>query len=370
MHIAYYITAHGYGHGVRSCDILAALLDRHPGVRVTVTTDLPEGFLRSRLAGADGRLEVRPGAFDVGMVQKDSIRVDVDATLREALDLLADRPRLADYEAAFLRGEGADLVVADIPSIPIEAAAEAGVPAVAVGNFSWDWIYGPFARRDPRWREIIRMFEEGYRQARLLLKLPFSPAMSVFSSREEIPLLAEPGRARRTELAEHTGARTDRRWVLLSFTSLEWDAAALARVEALDAFEFFTVKPLEWAGRRNIHAVDRRVIGFSDVLASADAVISKPGYGILSDCVANAKPFIYAEREDFIEYPLLESELKRVLRNVHIPAADLYAGRLADALEALESAPPPPETMARGGAAVVADRLAGMGRGTRRHPLA
>ena len=25
-HIAYYVTAHGYGHGVRSCDILGALL--------------------------------------------------------------------------------------------------------------------------------------------------------------------------------------------------------------------------------------------------------------------------------------------------------------------------------------------------------
>jgi len=86
MHMAYYVTAHGYGHGVRSCDILTALLARHPHIRVTVTTDLPEAFLRSRLQGADGRLRVRPGAFDVGMVQKDSIRVDVDATLDEALE--------------------------------------------------------------------------------------------------------------------------------------------------------------------------------------------------------------------------------------------------------------------------------------------
>ena len=350
LHIAYYVTAHGYGHGVRAADILGALRAAHPAVKITVTTDLPESFLRSRLPQADGRLVVRPGAFDVGMVQKDSIRVDVGATLAEALELLAERSRLVDYEAEMLRGEGADLVVADIPAIPLEAAAEAGIPAAAVGNFAWDWIYAPFAARDPRWRPVIRMFEEGYRKAKLLLKLPFSPAMAVFPKYVDLPLLAKPGRPRRAELAQLTRADERKRWVLLSFTSLAWDEAALRAVEELSGCEFFTVKPLEWPGFRNVHAVDRQAVGFSDVLASCDVVVSKPGYGILSDCVANAKPLVYAEREDFVEYPLLERELKRFLINVHIPAVDLYAGRLGPALAAIEKAPAPPETLSGGGA--------------------
>jgi hypothetical protein len=226
-HIAYYITAHGYGHGVRSCDILGALLAAHPGVKITVTTDLPEGFLRSRVDS--GNLVVRPGAFDVGMVQKDSIRVDVGATLDEALELVEERAQLVDYEAEMLRGEGADLVVADIPSIPIEAAAEAGIPAVAVGNFSWDWIYAPFVARDPRWRPVIRLFEEGYRQAKLLLKLPFSPAMAVFPEAGGHSAAGEAGAgaARGTGRADRGGRA--KRWVLLSFTTLDWDEAALRR---------------------------------------------------------------------------------------------------------------------------------------------
>ena len=356
-HIAYYVTAHGYGHGVRSCDVLAALLAAHPGLKITVTTDLPENFLRSRLPSGDGRLVVRPGAFDVGMVQKDSIRVDVDATLDAALELVAERDQLIDYEAEMLRGENADLVVADIPAIPLEAAAEAGIPAVAMGNFSWDWIYAPFAARDPRWRPVIRAFEAGYRKAKLLLKLPFSPAMSVFPKHVDVPLLAKPGRSRRAELATRTGADPAKRWILLSFTTLDWDEAALREVEALRAYEFFTVKPLDWPGRRNVHSIDRMQVGFSDVLASCDAVVTKPGYGILSDCVANAKPIVYAEREDFIEYPLLEKELKRFLKNVHVPAADLYAGWLGPALAAIESAPAPPETLAGGGAEKVVEIL-------------
>jgi hypothetical protein len=360
MHIAYYITAHGYGHGVRSGDILGALRAADPGVQITVTTDLPEGFLRSRLGNANGRLKVRPGAFDVGMVQKDSIRVDVEATLMEALALVADRPQRIDSEAEMLRDAGADLVVADIPAIPLEAAAAAGIPAAAVGNFSWDWIYAPFVARDPRWRHVIHMFETGYRQAKLLLKLPFAPAMPVFPRQVELPLLAKPGQSRRRELAGLTGADPGKRWVLLSFTTLDWDEAALQAVEQLADHEFFTVKPLAWPGRRNVHAVNREVLGFADVLASCDAVVTKPGYGILSDCVANAKPMVYTEREDFIEYPLLERELQRFLKNVHIPAVDLYAGRLGAALAAIETAPEPREQLAGGGAEQAAEILMGM----------
>ena len=149
--------------------------------------------------------------------------------------------------------------------------------------------------------------------------------------------------------------------MLLSFTTLGWDDGALAAVESLEGHEFFTVKPLAWPGRRNIHAVDRMRMVFSDVLASCDVVVTKPGYGILSDCVANAKPIVYAEREDFIEYPLLERELKRYLKNVHVPAADLYAGRLGPALAAMREVPEPAETLPSGGAEMVADILLGMG---------
>jgi hypothetical protein len=348
MRFAYYITAHGYGHGVRSCDILSALLKGYPGVQVTVTTDLPESFLRNRVP-YEG-LTIRQGAFDVGMVQTDSIRVDVDATLEQALQLVEKRPALLRSEVEFLRELGADRVVVDIPSIPIGAAKQAGIPAVAVGNFSWDWIYSPFVERDPRWQSVVDLFEEGYRQADLLLKLPFSPAMAIFSKQVDIPLLAQPGPSRREDIAAMTGADLSKKWVLLSFTTLDWEKNALNEVEALTEYEFFTVKPLSWTGCRNIHSVDRAQVGFPSVLASADIVVTKPGFGILSECVVSGKPMIYAERENFIEYPLLERELKRVLRNAHLPASELYAGRLGPALVAIETAQAPSEILATGGA--------------------
>ncbi len=353
--LAYYITAHGYGHGVRSCDIIRALNRLCPEAEVVIVSDLPEAFLRSRLASPMNRF--RAGSFDVGMVQLDSIRVDVTATLERITALYQRRDELFRQEQDFLRREEVDLVVSDIPAIPIEAAKSLSLPVLAEANLSWDWIYEPFAETDARWRPIIEHFQRAYAQVDLLLKPPFSGPMSAFQKALDIPLMAEPGQARRAELVAHTGCRPDKKWVLLSFTTLDWDEETLRCVEQLTDYEFFTVRPLAW-NRSNIHAVDRDVIPFSDVLASADMVITKPGFGILSECVVNRKPILYADRADFIEYPVLVTAIEQYCRHVHIPSERLYGGDLLEALKAIEHCPEPSATLPRGGAHVAAQVMA------------
>lgn len=344
--LVYYITAHGYGHGARSCDILRAFHETSPDVPITVVTDLPASFLRNRLPGIP--LTIRPGGLDVGMTQLDSVRVDVDATRRALEAWVILRPERIETERSFLRSVGAHLVVSDIPSIPFEAAADLNIPSVGVGNFTWNWIYSAFAEQDARWRPAVQAYEEGYRRADLLLRLPFAEPMTAFPVRRDIAMVARPGRPRRDDLAALTGAPLDRRWILLSFSTLDWDDAALARVEATEGYVFFTVRPLEWR-RRNIYAVDREQMSFSDVLASVDAVVTKPGFGVLSECVVNQKPMAYVERTDFLEYPILEAALQRYLQHQHLPARALYQGDLKDSLDRLWTAPPARESLAAGG---------------------
>lgn len=354
--IAYYITAHGYGHGVRSCDIIRALRARHPAHDVVVVSDLPESFLHSRLPA--GGLTLRRAAFDLGMVQLDSIRVDVPETLRRVQALFADRKRRVAEEARWLEANRIRLIAADLPSLPFEAAARAGIPRIAVGNFAWDWIYEEFIERDAGWRDIVEIIRSGYAQADLLIRLPFAEQMTAFPQRVDVPLVSTAGRSRRPELARRFGCDAGKTWVVLSFTTLDWDESALRRVAALRDHVFFTVQPLAWPGA-NFVAVDRAEFPFADVVASVDVVVTKPGYGILSDCVVNAKPIVYADRTDFREYPVLVEGLRRHLRSVHIPAEELYRGDLSRALEAVRHAPAPKEPLCAGGDAVAADILAG-----------
>ena len=73
--------------------------------------------------------------------------------VRDAARFYAMFDERADREAAALQETRVDLVVGDIPPLAFEAAGRAGIPSIALGNFTWDWIYAAydaFARAAPQ----------------------------------------------------------------------------------------------------------------------------------------------------------------------------------------------------------------------------
>jgi L-arabinokinase len=357
--VVYYITAHGYGHGVRSADILNAIARLAPEMPRIVVSALTRPFLESRLDVMPNRIESR--ALDVGMAQLDSIRIDLEASRIAAERLLDQWDDLVSREQEFLESVDAGCVVADIPAIPLEAAGRAGRPEMAVGNFSWSWIYEPFAEQDARWKPIVERFARAYSECDLLLRLPFAEPMTIFRDREDIGLLSTPAMPHREEIARLTSADLNKRWVLLSFSTLDWDTAALDRVESITDVEFFSVDPLVWPGR-HIHAIDRRSMRFPEVLASVDAVASKPGYGIVSECIANRKPLLHSARRDFREYPILVEAIEAYLQHRPITEETLYSGDLSRELDLLWKAPQPRLSLPMGGAEVAARRILDLAR--------
>ncbi len=239
--------------------------------------------------------------------------------------------------------------MADIPGIPIEAAASLGIPSMAVGNFSWDWIYEPFAKEQPEWNTHVKAFRKAYGTATLLLKLPLSGDMPAFPRHVNLPLINKPGRNCRAAIANETHADPAKKWILLSFAALNWNESAEKNVTALAEYEFFIFPPLNLSGD-NIHLIRHHQHLFKDVAASVDAVISKPGYGIVSDCIMNRKPLLYAERTDFREYDILVDGIQHNLKNAHIPAERLYHGDIAQGLNSLWDNPEQTPIVMGGGA--------------------
>jgi len=182
--------------------------------------------------------------------------------------------------------------------------------------------------------------------------------MSAFPRVEDIPLVASPGICRRSQIAARTGCDPGKKWALLSFTSLGLNEHALNALRFIEGYEFFTVLPLRWRGD-NIHALSLEYMEFADIVASMDVVVSKPGYGILSECVVHDKPLIYADRADFREYGILVEAIRKYVRNVHIRSEDLYRGDLEESLNRIWDAPEPKAKPALGGAPIAARRIAG-----------
>jgi hypothetical protein len=78
----------------------------------------------------------------------------------------------------------------------------------------------------------------------------------------------------------------------------------------------------------------------------------------LHKSIANDKPIIYADRENFHEYTVLVQSIETYLRHAFIPSANLYTEHLVRALNKIEFAPPSREQIAhRGGAEVTARHI-------------
>jgi hypothetical protein len=86
--------------------------------------------------------------------------------------------------------------------------------------------------------------------------------------------------------------------------------------------------------------------------------MSKPGYGIVAECIANATPMLYTSRGRFAEYPRLVAGIEAHLPNGFISNEDLRAGRWAAALEAVFAQPRRATDVRIDGAQVAARALA------------
>jgi L-arabinokinase len=344
--IFFYISGHGFGHAARSIELIREIRSQRPEARVVVRAAVPRWLFHS-IAGPS--VEVQELETDSGIAQLDSLRLDEEQTARAAARFFVNFDRRVAIEAEMIRGLGVDLVAGDIPPLAFAAAARAGVPSVAVGNFTWDWIYSIYPAFDRLAPDTIPAIRRAYSTATRALRLPLHGGFEPMAGRiEDVPFIARRSTRDPADTRRLLGISGDRPVVLPSFGG---DGASLP-LEALRQSKRFTL----------IEPVREPPAGllYQDLVAAADVVVSKPGYGIVSECVANETALLYTSRGRFVEYDLFVAEMPQILRCRYLSQEDLLAGRWADAIEALVAQPAAPATAAVNGAAVAAERIVRM----------
>jgi L-arabinokinase len=349
--IVAYVSGHGFGHATRTAEVLRAIRRRSPGLSLCIVSSAPEALFRT---GVRGPFLYRHLECDVGLAQRGSLVIDPVESLERFRAFKAGHAERLAAEVEFLGGCGARLVLGDVPPLAFAAAADAGLPSVALANFSWDWIYRHLAPHAPGFEWAASQCARAYAQATLLLELPFPGDLSVFPHRERIPLVARPPRMTREEARAHLGL-PEGRLVLFSFGGFglpDFDPEVLTR---LPEYTFLTTG---LRGPRPSHVIDVPLPGlrYEDLVRAADVVVTKPGYGIVTDAIAAGTRIVYTERGEFPEYPILVREMVKLVPCAHVSNADLLTGHLEDALESVLAAPlPPPPRL--DGADVAAERL-------------
>lgn len=336
-----------------------------PGVPIHVFTQASRWLLERTIRVP---VTLHDWAVDTGAVQRDSLHMDIPATLATAARFEEAADAAAVPLARELRTHGVRAVVCDAPAMPCTAAHLAGLPSVVLANFTWDWIYADFTADHPGYDDLPARLGARYALADAAWRLPMAGGFETFRTVLDFPWIARRSRRDRAETRDLLGAPADGRpLVLLSFGGYGVAGMQLAHhhrapyrlVVSAGAGFMPDVLPGDvlQVDRDRLDALGLR---YEDLVAACDVVASKPGYGIVSECVANDTTLLYTDRGRFREYPVMVEQMPAVLRCGYIDNETLATGRWDAHVARVLALPAPATRPLVNGADVAAGMLSAM----------
>jgi hypothetical protein len=345
-HLLVDLSYHGFGHIAQTAPVVNALAERLPDLRVTLRSGVPHEVLAQRFH-CDFKLVSR--ALDFGMEMVDAMEVSVEGSAEAYQNFHRDWRGSVAREAENMAALAPDLLFANVPYLSLAAAASVGIPSVAMCSLNWADIYAHYCHDRPEAAEIHAQMLDAYSSAACFLRpMPAMP-MENLANRRSIGPIARRGGNRRAELGARLGISDADRLVLIAMGGIafrlpldRWPRIPGVRWVVLSSWEVHHPDAIE---------LESLSMDFTDVLASCDALLTKPGYGSFAEAACNGVPVLYLDRKDWPEAPYLVEWLKRQGRAVEVERGALEQGAIAVQLEALwalpSTAPVEPEGIAQ-----------------------
>lgn len=362
--LVFYISGHGFGHATRNLEVIRQILEKRRDVHIVIRSSVPRPFLERSLPGT---VDLQLCETDTGVVQIDSLQIDEEETARRADSFYRNFAARVENEAEALNRLDARLVVGDIPPLAFAAAARAGLPSIAVANFTWDWIYESYPRFEQRAPGTLTTMRRAYATASLALRLPFSGGFHPMRTvTRDVPLIARRSRRNRDSTRRILNLDGLRPVILVSLgghgATLPFDEIARQNDATLVVTDHELAEGRGDSADGRLRHFTREALAshdlrYEDLVAAADIVVSKPGYGIVSECIANEVALLYTSRGPFAEQEVLVAGMQPVLRCRFIPQEELRAGHWGAAIRALLDQSTPTDRMPMNGAAVVAEAI-------------
>ncbi len=154
------------------------------------------------------------------------------------------------------------------------------------------------------------------------------------------------GRRNRKYFSELLGLDESKRWLLVAMGGMDFPLDFLRWPRRDDSIWLIPGRPPQ--GRDDLHSFDAAELRFGDLLASVDAVITKPGYGTFVEAACAGTPILYLKRDDWPETPYFAEWLGRQARATALGREAVLAGDFMDELQALRAQPAPPLPQADG----------------------
>lgn len=289
------ITNHGFGHATRTAAVAATIQKLFPEVLLVMVTTAPRWLLECYI---DGDFIHRPRAYDLGVVQADSLTMDKDATLSKLLEIKKNQNSIIASEVNFIRQNRVNLILADVPFLAAPIASAANIPCWMMTNFGWDFIYRDWGGE---FIAIADWIGECYSKCQRTFRLEFHEPMSMFSNITDVGLTGGSPRYSTEEISQEWKINAPKeKTALLTFGGLGLQQFPYDNLNKFPDWQFITFDASA-PDLPNILKITDHKYRPVDIMPICGQVISKPGYGTFAEATKLNLPITTVTRDNFAE---------------------------------------------------------------------
>ena len=329
-HLLLALSGHGYGHLAQCAPVVNMLRQQLPELVLTVCGGLPHAVVAARI---DGEFDYRQAALDPILRMLNAWEVDVPASRQVYREFYRNWVPGYQGDIDLLEQLQPDLVLADIPYRILAAAAQCNIPAVGLCSLNWATIYAAYCEDGGEDRRILEQITNGYRAADLFLAPTPAIPMPELDNVITIGPIARLGCRQPAALLERCAADRETRTVLVALGGI---------ATSLPIDNWPQIESVIWiftdgvqSHRHDLGDFSALEIPFIDVLASADVVLTKPGYGTYAEAVCNGVPVLTIERDDWPETAYLNSWVQQHGHLEVMTREQFYAGDFVSEVKVL-----------------------------------
>ena len=301
--IAYFISGHGYGHAVRSAQLINAL----PETEICIFTTIEKSYFTREIQ--------RPFRYfycelDCGCIQLNAFKVDIQATYERYACIENQRQeKIAEY-CQLLEENHTDFIISDIAPMAFTIARQLNLPSLAISNFTWAEIYEEYISIEPRFRHLLQSIREDYSHADCYAKLQPALDSHLFRRHVDVGLLCRRKARNRNWLFSELGLEQHKKLCLIYIGQYGLNETNWQNLSKYTDWCFIGIYHLTNAPENYLHInLEDSPIAYADLVANCDLVLAKLGYGTISESLYWKKPVAYPPRQLFVEFKSLENSV-------------------------------------------------------------
>lgn len=295
--LAFYISDHGFGHASRNIPIIRYILESSSDAKIYVITGIKQGkFVKESLSNIKDYKNVSFRFIentDLGLILKDnSLDIDRERLNEEVIKYINSWDERIKSEKKFLIDKKVSLVVSDIVPWIFKASKELNIKSVLISNFTWVDIYKEYLDES-----ICDEFRNCYKLADkvFLYDLYMDSMKEYIDNYEEVGLVCREFNLDKVNLIKSKFNKP------IVFVSVGRSVNLNSEIDVSNLdYTFIVTEGINLIGD-NVLYLPKETNNTQDYIKASDYVITKAGWGTITECLIANKKFAVLRRDSVAE---------------------------------------------------------------------